>query len=109
VLVKGPRGYVTAIFLRDSYDNCPDDLTFWVVRLGVLYHELGRAWDHKTGQHTDVERGVSNLQGAEEYADEFARVRLSRVECSICARGVLRRNLWELFDLYRHRGNYQPE
>lgn len=105
--VQGPDGFRTAVFLLEQFDNCPNDLVHWVLKLGVLYHELGHAWEYKVGPHTDLHKGTSDLQGAEEYADEFAKVRLSRVRCSFKSSVGPLTNLWDCFDLYRHKGKYQ--
>jgi hypothetical protein len=107
VPVKGSDGFRTAIFLRERFENCPNDLVHWVVKLGVLYHELGHAWEHKVGPHTNLEQGTTNLQGAEEFADEFAKTRLSRVACRFPSSVGLLTNLWDCFDLFRHKGTYQ--
>jgi|GEM_PF-5163838 len=107
VPVKGPNGFRTAVFVREQFENCPNDLVHWVVKLGVLYHELGHAWEHKVGPHTNLQQGTSDLQGAEEYADKFAKIRLSRVTCSFPSTAGTLTNLWDCFDLFRHKGTYQ--
>jgi hypothetical protein len=109
VPVKGPDGFRTAVFLRECFENCPGEMVHWVTKLGVLYHELGHAWEHKVGVHTNLQQGTSNLQRAEEYADEFARMRLSRVKCEFSSTEGELTNLWDLFDLYRHKGTYRRE
>ena len=107
VPVKGANGFRTAVFLRERFDNCPSELIHWVIKLGVLYHEVGHAWEQKVGPHTNLELGTSNLQGAEEYADEFAKQRLLRVACRFDSTTGTLTNLWECFDLFRHKGTYE--
>lgn len=107
VPVKRLGGFHTIIFLRERFDDCPSELIHWVVKLGVLFHELGHAWDFKTGLHTDLETGVSDAEKAEEYADKFAKKRLSRIACDFDSNAGMLTNLWECYDRFRHRGIFQ--
>jgi hypothetical protein len=107
VPVSGPRGNLAAIFLRASYDDCPDETTLWIVKYGVLFHEFGHADDFRLGRYTDLAKGSSDWEKAETFADNFAEVHLNEIRCDKVVHGRKEKcGLWEVYQHFGHQGVY---
>jgi hypothetical protein len=107
VQLSGPKGRVSAIFLREQYQGFDNPTYFWVCKLGVLYHELGHADDFRQGINFNHRKMIYKPKEGEEYADRFAKKYLSRIPCvKFLDDKPEKSNLWEVYGAIRYQGKF---
>lgn len=109
IAVQTSTGRSSVILMKNDYSTDAPPAFVCACKICILHHELGHADD------IDIHEGINfshtlrrvDLEGAEKYADAFAKEKLKRIKCKKKADGKeYHATLWDFWRQVRHVGNY---
>lgn len=107
IAAQTSAGRSCVILMRNDYPADAPPAFVCASRICILYHELGHVRDMREGINFNHATMAVDLEGAEKYADAFAKEKLKQIKCRKLVDGKeYPATLWEFWDQVRHIGNY---